>query len=334
MDAYVDLYGARNPQDAAGVFFQKGEVYEAQNRVDDLRAHLRGYLETVGEARRPRPPGAGALPAGRAGLERVVRARVRGRRLPARRSPDPDAQPRGDRSGEPPARAEQAHPVRAGDQVEDRHVRPEPPAGVRRRGALPRRDRPVEGRRFLEPDRRARRRCAPRVGRLRGGGRGLLPGREGLRGSAAREVSPEPRLLRPDARPQPAAAGRGREEAGGFQEALRRLPRREGAPAREDAPALPRGVQAAPGAVDDRGRRARRSAAPGLRRPALHRRDPEGPARNRSVGEPPARSLLRARSRSRPRRSKRRRSRDSAPAWTRRRSSPGSTTGRARASAS
>jgi len=49
MDAYVDLYGARNPQDAAGVFFQKGEVYEAQNRPDDLRAHLRSYLEKWGK---------------------------------------------------------------------------------------------------------------------------------------------------------------------------------------------------------------------------------------------------------------------------------------------
>jgi len=45
MDAYVTFYGARNPQDAAAVFFQKGEVYEEQNRTDDLRAHLRSYLD-------------------------------------------------------------------------------------------------------------------------------------------------------------------------------------------------------------------------------------------------------------------------------------------------
>ena len=49
MDAYVDLYGARSPQDAAGVFFQKGEVYEAQGRADDLRGHLRSYLEKWGK---------------------------------------------------------------------------------------------------------------------------------------------------------------------------------------------------------------------------------------------------------------------------------------------
>jgi TolA-binding protein len=45
MDAYVSFYGGRDPQDAAGVFFQKGEVFEAQNRPDDLRAHLRAYLD-------------------------------------------------------------------------------------------------------------------------------------------------------------------------------------------------------------------------------------------------------------------------------------------------
>jgi TolA-binding protein len=49
MDAYVDLYGARNPQDAASVFFQKAEVYEAQGRTDELRAHLRSYLERWGK---------------------------------------------------------------------------------------------------------------------------------------------------------------------------------------------------------------------------------------------------------------------------------------------
>jgi TolA-binding protein len=49
MDAYVDLYGARNPQDAASVFFQKAEVYEAQGRFDELRAHLRSYLERWGK---------------------------------------------------------------------------------------------------------------------------------------------------------------------------------------------------------------------------------------------------------------------------------------------
>jgi TolA-binding protein len=62
MDAYVGLYGARNPQDAAGVFFQKSEVYLAQSRGDDLRAHLRSYLETWGK---------------RGGLDRQVQAHFR-----------------------------------------------------------------------------------------------------------------------------------------------------------------------------------------------------------------------------------------------------------------
>ena len=49
MDAYVGFYGGRDPEDAAGVFFQKGEVFEAQNRTDDLRAHLRAYLDKWGK---------------------------------------------------------------------------------------------------------------------------------------------------------------------------------------------------------------------------------------------------------------------------------------------
>jgi TolA-binding protein len=62
MDSYVELYGARNPEDAAGVFFQKGEIYEAQNRTDDLRAHLRAYLDRWGK---------------RGGVDRQVQAHFR-----------------------------------------------------------------------------------------------------------------------------------------------------------------------------------------------------------------------------------------------------------------
>jgi TolA-binding protein len=45
MDAFVKFYGERDPEDAAGVFFQKGEVYERQGRQSDLRAHLQSYLD-------------------------------------------------------------------------------------------------------------------------------------------------------------------------------------------------------------------------------------------------------------------------------------------------
>src|SRR5204862_4153699 len=62
IDAYVQFYGGRNPQDAAGVFFQKGEVFETQNRSDDLRAHLRVYLDKWGK---------------RGGLDREVQAHFR-----------------------------------------------------------------------------------------------------------------------------------------------------------------------------------------------------------------------------------------------------------------
>jgi len=62
MDAYVGFYGGRNPQDAAGVFFQKGEVFEAQGRWDDLRAHLRAYLDRWAKS---------------GGLDRLVQAHFR-----------------------------------------------------------------------------------------------------------------------------------------------------------------------------------------------------------------------------------------------------------------
>ena len=49
MDAYIGFFGARNPSDAAGVFFQKGEVYEQQGKPEALRGHLTAYLERWGK---------------------------------------------------------------------------------------------------------------------------------------------------------------------------------------------------------------------------------------------------------------------------------------------
>ena len=49
MDAYIGFYGARSPTDAAGVFFQKGEVYEQQGKTEALRGHLTTYLERWGK---------------------------------------------------------------------------------------------------------------------------------------------------------------------------------------------------------------------------------------------------------------------------------------------
>jgi len=48
MDAFVKFYGTRKPQDAAGVYFQMGEVYEKQNKMDDLARHLDNYLKKWG----------------------------------------------------------------------------------------------------------------------------------------------------------------------------------------------------------------------------------------------------------------------------------------------
>jgi hypothetical protein len=44
MDAYISFFGARNPQAAASVYFQKAEVFEAERKYDELAAHLQRYL--------------------------------------------------------------------------------------------------------------------------------------------------------------------------------------------------------------------------------------------------------------------------------------------------
>src|SRR3954467_12421474 len=48
MDAFVKFYGTRKPQDAAGVFFQMGEVYEKDKKMDELARHLDNYLKKWG----------------------------------------------------------------------------------------------------------------------------------------------------------------------------------------------------------------------------------------------------------------------------------------------
>jgi tetratricopeptide (TPR) repeat protein len=48
MDSFVKFYGARKPQDAAGVFYQMAEVYEKDKKYDDLAKHLENYLKKWG----------------------------------------------------------------------------------------------------------------------------------------------------------------------------------------------------------------------------------------------------------------------------------------------
>src|SRR5450755_241610 len=48
MKAYVEFYGKRKPQDAAGVFFQMGDVYERDKKYDELAKHLEAYLKKWG----------------------------------------------------------------------------------------------------------------------------------------------------------------------------------------------------------------------------------------------------------------------------------------------
>ena len=48
MDSFVKFYGSRKPQDAAGVFFQMGDVYEKEKNYDKLAQHLEAYLKKWG----------------------------------------------------------------------------------------------------------------------------------------------------------------------------------------------------------------------------------------------------------------------------------------------
>jgi tetratricopeptide (TPR) repeat protein len=48
MKSFVEFYGKRKPQDAAGVYFQMGDVYEKDKRYDELAKHLESYLKLWG----------------------------------------------------------------------------------------------------------------------------------------------------------------------------------------------------------------------------------------------------------------------------------------------
>jgi TolA-binding protein len=49
MNSFISFYGARKPQDAAGVFFQMADVYEKEKKYDDLAKHLESYLKKWGQ---------------------------------------------------------------------------------------------------------------------------------------------------------------------------------------------------------------------------------------------------------------------------------------------
>ncbi|HEX3697757.1 MAG TPA: tetratricopeptide repeat protein [Polyangia bacterium] len=48
MESFVKFYGSRQPQDAAGVFFQKADVFEKEKKYDELARHLEDYLKKWG----------------------------------------------------------------------------------------------------------------------------------------------------------------------------------------------------------------------------------------------------------------------------------------------
>jgi len=49
MKSFVEYYGKRKPQDAAGVNFQMAEVYEKDKKYDELAKHLENYLKVWGK---------------------------------------------------------------------------------------------------------------------------------------------------------------------------------------------------------------------------------------------------------------------------------------------
>jgi tetratricopeptide (TPR) repeat protein len=49
MKSFVEFYGSRKPQDAAGVYFQMAEVYEKDKKYPELVEHLNSYLKKWGK---------------------------------------------------------------------------------------------------------------------------------------------------------------------------------------------------------------------------------------------------------------------------------------------
>ena len=290
MDSFVKFYGSRKPQDAAGVFFQMGDVYEKEKKYDELTKHLETYLKKWG------PQG---------GPDRQVLAHFRLGELSWKAS-CPKASEDGAcleikrvaatgrqkviydlnkklKKGKKIERG-QADAVRPADQLEDHRLRPQQGAGGEGHRALPGRAEDLEQGRGRLEDHRQGRRVARQPGRLRGRRFGLLPGGEPVRGLPAREVPRGPRL--PAAEPvRQQAQGRGEEEEGrGVGQEVHQLPGREVQGAEPCPGPVPRGLQDEAGAVGHRRERPHRPALLGLRRPAVHRRDPERPEGAGRVG--------------------------------------------------
>ena len=104
MDSFVKFYGTRKPQDAAGVFFQMGEVYEKDKKYDELARHLDELPQEVGRRR--------AVPTARS-WRTTAWARWPGRR-PARRRPRTAPASRSSASPRPAARRSSTTSTRSG----------------------------------------------------------------------------------------------------------------------------------------------------------------------------------------------------------------------------
>jgi tetratricopeptide (TPR) repeat protein len=195
MDSFVKFYGTRKPQDAAGVYFQMGEVYEKDKKMDDLARHLDAYLKKWGA---------------QGGPDRQVLAHYRlgemawkascpkaSETAPAWRSsasPRPAARrslrPQQEAQEGPEDQGAEAHPVRAAHQLEDHRVRPQQGAGGEGPGALPDRAEDLGQGRGRFEDHRQGRRGARRPRLVRGRGLRLPPGGDGVRSRSCASSSP------------------------------------------------------------------------------------------------------------------------------------------------
>ena len=301
MESFVKFYGTRKPQDAAGVFFQMADVYERDKKYDELAKHLESYLKKWGpqggpdrqvlahfrlgelawKASCPKANEDGACleikRIAATGRQKVLddlnKKLKKGKKVCTRRSARSAARPPARRSCSSTAARRQA---------------------AKAAGALPGRAQDLEQGRGRLEDHRQGRRGARRLGAVRG--RGLGASTSPRRRTRTSCASSSPRASTSSSRASTTTSARPRRR--------RRRPRSR---ARSSAPTStrrPRGsTRRARMYLDVFGMKQAQwtiasSARVGqlysrLRRPALHRRDPQGPQGAGRVGQPPARDLLR-----------------------------------------
>ena len=290
MDAFVKFYGQRKPQDAAGVFFQMGEVYEKDKKFDELARHLDNYLKKWGaqggpdrqvvahnrlgeiawKASCPKASEDGAC------LE-VKRVAATGRQkvfydLNKKRK-------KGQKIKEA-KRTQCGPPTSSKIIVFDRNKQAAAKGQEHFQAVLKIWNKGAAASKITGKDVDARAGLAP----VRGRRVGVPPGRDAVRGVPAHQVPGRPRLPAAEPVRQQEEGRREEEEGRGVGQEVLQLPRREVEGAGQGPRPVPRGLQDEAGAVGDRVQRAHRPAVRRLRRPAVHRGNPQGPQGPGRVG--------------------------------------------------